>query len=96
MNHSLAKGGLTVYPKSQLLTTIRKESFENLLGKGENAGNQHFLLFPKGFPPFPRQISIYKSHLFCHLQRPLNFVKSWILSFGKGLMHLHGNKQVIT
>ena len=22
---------------------------ENILGKGENAGNQHFLLFPKGF-----------------------------------------------
>ena len=22
---------------------------ENILGKGENAGNQHFLLFPKNF-----------------------------------------------
>ena len=26
---------------------------ENTVGKGENAGNQHFLLFPQGFPkPF--------------------------------------------
>ena len=27
---------------------------ENIVGKGENAGNQHFLLFPKCFqkPPF--------------------------------------------
>ena len=24
-------------------------SVENLAGKGENAGNQHFLLFPQGF-----------------------------------------------
>ena len=28
-------------------TTLEKEAFENLLGKGENAGNQHFLTFPK-------------------------------------------------
>ena len=26
---------------------------ENLLGKGENAGYQHFLLFPKGFQKTP-------------------------------------------
>ena len=25
------------------------DTVENLLGKGENAGHQHFLLFPKGF-----------------------------------------------
>ena len=23
---------------------------ENIVGKGENAGNQHFLLFPQWFP----------------------------------------------
>ena len=28
------------------------------MGKGENAGNQHFLLFPHYFPPFPKRISI--------------------------------------
>ena len=32
--------------KSQLFTTVRKKAFENIVGKGENAGNQHFLLFP--------------------------------------------------
>ena len=33
---------------------------ENILGKGENAGNQHFLLFPKCFqkPPFARSLNI--------------------------------------
>ena len=25
------------------------EAFENIVGKGENAGNQHFLLFPQYF-----------------------------------------------
>ena len=36
-----------------------KESFENIMGKGENAGNQHFLLFPQCFLPFPKQISTF-------------------------------------
>ena len=27
----------------------RRKAFENLVGKGENAGNQHFLLFPQCF-----------------------------------------------
>ena len=48
----------------------KKAFFENIAGKGENAGKQHFLLFPKYFIPFPKQISIRKSHLFCHLQMP--------------------------
>ena len=26
---------------------------KNIVGKGENAGNQHFLLYPQCFPPFP-------------------------------------------
>ena len=32
--------------QSRLLTTLTKRPFENITGKGENAGNQHFLLFP--------------------------------------------------
>ena len=34
---------------SRLLTTLTKEAVENIVGKGENAGNQHFLLFPNVF-----------------------------------------------
>ena len=30
---------------------------ENIVGKGENAGNQHFLLFPQCFLPDQRQNS---------------------------------------
>ena len=32
------------------------DSEENIVGKGENAGFQHFLLFPQCFQPFERQI----------------------------------------
>ena len=45
---------LNSLPKSQLLTTLEKKAFENLAGKGENAGNQHFLLFSKMFSTFPK------------------------------------------
>ena len=49
--------------KSRLLTTLQENPFENIVGKGENAGNQHFLFFPQCFLPFPKQISIFDSHL---------------------------------
>ena len=29
--------------------TLKKKTFENIEGKGENADNQHFLLFPQRF-----------------------------------------------
>ena len=54
--------------QSRLLTPLEKKAFENIMGKGENAGNQHFLFFPQCFLPFPTQISIFKSKLFCSLQ----------------------------
>ena len=31
-------------------------SFENIVGKGENAGNQYFLLFPQNFLAYEKQI----------------------------------------
>ena len=33
------------------LLTLSEKSFENIVGKGENAVNQHFLLFPQCFYP---------------------------------------------
>ena len=35
--------------QSLVLTVLQKKPFENIVGKGENAGNQHFLLFPQCF-----------------------------------------------
>ena len=48
--------------------TLRKMPFENIVRKGENAGKQHFLLFPQCFLPIPKRISVLKLHLFCCLQ----------------------------
>ena len=36
----------------RLLITRTKEALENTVGKGENAGNQHFLLFLQCFLPY--------------------------------------------
>ena len=38
------------------------------MGKGENAGNQHFLLFPQGLLLYQRQKLSFVLHLFCRLQ----------------------------
>ena len=48
--------------------TLGKRPFENIMGKGENAGNQHFLLFPHCFLPIPKPISILLLHFICHMQ----------------------------
>ena len=53
---------------STLLMTLRKKPFENIVGKGGNAGNQHFLPFPQHFLLFQDQYKISESHLFCCLQ----------------------------
>ena len=42
-----AKRGPTT--QSQLLMTLKKDPFENIVGKKENAGNQYFLFFPTMF-----------------------------------------------
>ena len=53
--------------QSRLLTTLKIKLFGNIVGKGENAGNQHFLHFLQYLLPFPEQISSFQSHLFCRL-----------------------------
>ena len=37
----------------KLLTTLRKMPFENIVEKAENAGCQHFFLFPTKFSTLP-------------------------------------------
>ena len=36
----------------------RKRSFENIVGKEENAGKQHFLFVPQCFPSYETQLSV--------------------------------------
>ena len=59
---------LTPYNTIPTLTTLGMKPFKNIVGKGENAGNQHFPLFPQCFIPFPKQISIFQPNLICCLQ----------------------------
>ena len=70
VENSVGKGELLIYPLlyNPNLMTLRKKTSENIVGKGENAGNQHFLLFSQCFIPFQNQISIFDSLLFCHLE----------------------------
>ena len=60
-------------------------AFENIEGKGENAGNQHFLPFPQCFLPFPKQILIFQSHLVLLSAKAFNLDQSKIESSGNGL-----------
>ena len=41
--------------QSQLLMALYKTPIENIMGKGENAGDQHFLLFPQCFLLYQRE-----------------------------------------
>ena len=49
-NFSYVKWINTFQHTSQLLTPVEKKAFKNIVGKKENPGNQHFLIFPQCFP----------------------------------------------
>ena len=78
-----------------------------MVGKGENAGYRHFLVFLPCFIPFTKQSTTIQLHLFCrlHILSILNIVEKQKLLvttrknqglFGKGLKKiLHLNKKDI-
>ena len=41
-------------------TTLSNKPLKKIVGKGENAGNQHFLLFPQFFIPYLTQKLLFK------------------------------------
>ena len=61
------------------LMALVKQAFENIEGKGENAGNRHFLHFPKMFSTLPKtkinllETSILSSANALNLDRSKNF-----------------------
>ena len=67
-----------------VFTTLEKKASENILGKGGNACNQHFLLFPN-----ISYTSQNKFQILSHLSYRLQMLSVWTilktLSFGKGL-----------
>ena len=75
------------FPQSWHLMTLKKNTFKNIIGKGENAGNQHFLLFPWYFLFYQRKKSSFQQHSFCRLHKLSiwNRLKFCILVFSKGL-----------
>ena len=47
-----------------VFTSLKSTAFENIVGKGENAGYQHFLLFPQYFQRVFPLLSVH-SGLYC-------------------------------
>ena len=75
------------YKTTEKKTFLSHENkFENIAGKGENAGNQHFLLFLQCFPAFQKQISTFESYSFCRLQMLSIWSRLKILLFIKESM----------
>ena len=74
-------------PQYPDLTTLKKWQFENIVGKGENAGSQHFLLFSQQFLCSQGQKKNHHlSNITFVVYRRFNLVKVKILSFGKELI----------
>ena len=61
------------------------KALENIVGKGENAGTQHFLLFPQCFLLFPTQTSMFWVTIVLSSANALNLDGFKILSFGKNI-----------
>ena len=62
---------------------LGKKLYENLVRKGEHAGNQHFLLIPHCFLPLKSNIILATMKL--SSASAFNFDKAKILLFGNGL-----------
>ena len=82
----------TVFPLSIQLNcnhdfqmTLHRMLFENIMGKGENAGNQHFLLFPIMFPILSRTKFFVKASFILSSANAFNLDQAKILSFGEEL-----------
>ena len=60
MRHFVVMGSLILYHTITTFNDPKKKAFENIVGKEENADNQHFLLFPQFFVPFPKRISSFE------------------------------------
>ena len=54
-------------PHNPAKRPLKKKPSENNVGKGKNAGNQYFILFPQCFLPFKKEKSNFKWHLICRL-----------------------------
>ena len=70
---------------SHIMTPLDVSEKENIVGKEENVGNQHFLLFPECFLLYQRQKLSFMLHLFCRMKNAFNSDKVKFLSSWSGL-----------
>ena len=78
-----SKTVITLTTQCQLFINIDVE--ENIVGKGENAGNQYFLLFLQCVLPFHKQILDFEGRFILSFTNAFNFHKSTTLWYGKEL-----------
>ena len=71
-----------------VLKVLKKKALENIVGKGENAGNQHFLLFPLCFLLNQGGNCSVLATFSLLSAKAFNLDWSKILSFGKGLIKI--------
>ena len=62
---------------------LKEKPFENIVGKEENAGNQHFLLFPQCFYPMKYNLNVSVTFNLSSA-KALNLGKPKIFPSGKG------------
>ena len=74
---------LTLYHTIPTFNDPKKKTLENTVGKGENAGNQHFLLFPLFSTLSEREIIILATFNLLSVNA-FNLVTSKNCLFGKG------------
>ena len=71
--------------------TLTKKAFENIVGKGENADNQHFLLFPQCFLSVTKKKINFWIKIILSSANAFNLDQAKYLSFGKELTEMrHG------
>ena len=88
--------GLTLYHTVRTFDDPEKEVFWKNCGKGENAGDQHFLLFPQCYLPISKRISVFQLFLFCRLQMHSIWTSIKNLSFGKGLKESGSSSSLVS
>ena len=77
---------LNLHTNLDLNDDIKKKNLENIVGKGENAGFQHFLLFAQCLITFSAIFFIKPKFQFYRLQMLSISKNTKILSSGKGLI----------
>ena len=81
-------GWITLITLYHTIPALKPKAFDNIVGKGENTGNYHFLLFPQCFLYLSNTKIIILATFILLSANAFNLDFSKILSFGKALVWL--------